>query len=125
MGKPTDQELDVSVAGMLRFGVTLSALVVLAGGLLFLRHPWSAIPDYSHFRAGDSSLRTLSGIVRGAVRLSPQSIIQLGLILLIATPVARIAFCVVGFARQRSRLYVLISLTVLIILLFSLVNSVL
>jgi uncharacterized membrane protein len=125
MGKPTDQELDVSVAGMLRFGVTLSALVVLAGGLLFLRHPWSAIPDYSHFRAGDSSLRTLSGIVRGAVRLSPQSIIQLGLILLIATPVARIAFCVVGFARQRSRLYVLISLTVLIILLFSLVNSIL
>jgi uncharacterized membrane protein len=125
MGKPTDQELDVSVAGMLRFGVTLSALVVLAGGLLFLRHPWSAIPDYSHFRAGDSSLRTLSGIVRGAVRLSPRNIIQLGLILLIATPVARIAFCVVGFARQRSRLYVLISLTVLIILLFSLVNSIL
>jgi uncharacterized membrane protein len=125
MGKPTDQELDVSVAGMLRFGVTLSALVVLAGGLLFLRHPWSAIPDYSHFRAGDSSLRTISGIVRGSVRLSPRSIIQLGLILLIATPVARVAFCVVGFARQRSRLYVLISLTVLIILLFSLVNSVL
>ena len=71
------------------------------------------------------SLAAASGIVRGAVRLSPRSIIQLGMILLIATPVARVAFCVVGFARQRSRLYVLISLTVLIILLFSLVNSVL
>jgi len=82
MAKPTDQELDISVAAMLRFGVILSALVVLAGGLLFLWHPWSAIPDYSHFRAGDSSLRTISGIVRGSVRLSPRSIIQLGLILL-------------------------------------------
>jgi uncharacterized membrane protein len=123
MGRPTDQELDISVAGMLRFGVTLSALVVLGGGLLSLRHPWMAIPDYAHFRAGDDSLRTLSGIVRGALRLSPQSIIQLGLIVLIATPVARVVFCVVGFARQRSHLYVLISSAVLIILLFSLANS--
>jgi uncharacterized membrane protein len=123
MRRPTDQELDISVAGMLRFGVTLSALVVLAGGLLFLRHPWSAIPDYSHFRAVDSSLRSFSGILRGAVRLSPPSIIQLGLIVLIATPVMRVVFCVVGFARQRSRLYVLISFTVLMVLLISLANS--
>ncbi len=123
MGRPTDQELDISVAGMLRFGVTLSALVVIAGGLLSLRHPWLAIPNYAYFHAGNASLCTLSGIVRGAVRLSPQSIIQLGLIMLIATPVLRVVFCVVGFARQRSRLYVLISSTVLIILLFSLVNS--
>jgi uncharacterized membrane protein len=125
MSKPTDQELDIIVAGMLRFGVTLSALVVLAGGLLILRHPWSAIPDYSHFQAGDISLRTIGGIFHGAVRLHAQSIIQLGLIVLIATPVARVVFCVVGFIRQRSHLYVLISVAVLMILLFSLANSVL
>jgi uncharacterized membrane protein len=123
MGKPTDQELDIFVAGMLRFGVTLSALVVLAGGLLFLRHPWSAIPDYSHFQAGDISLRTIPGIFHGAVRLHAQSIIQLGLIVLIATPVVRVVFCVVGFVRQRSHLYVVISSIVLMILLFSLANS--
>ncbi len=125
MGKPTDQELDISVAGMLRFGVTLSALVLLAGGLLSLRHPWSAIPDYSQFQAGDISLRNISGILRGAVRLHPQSVMQLGLIVLIATPVARVVFCVVGFFRQRSFLYVAISSFVLIILLFSLAKSML
>ena len=123
MAKPTDQELDIAIAGMLRFGVTLAALVVLAGGLLSLRHPWTAIPDYSHFHAGDLALRTIPGIFRGALGLEPQSIMQLGLILLIATPVARVVFCVGGFARQRSRLYVVISSAGLLILLFSLANT--
>ncbi len=123
MRRPTDQELDISVAAMLRLGVTLAALVVLGGGLLSLRHPWSVIPDYSHFHAVGAPLRTLAGIARGAVRLSPPSIVQLGLLLLIATPVARVVFCVVGFARQRSRLYVLISSAVLTILLFSLAHG--
>jgi uncharacterized membrane protein len=93
MSKPTDQEIDISVAGMLRFGVTLSTLVVLAGGLLSMRHPWSAIPDYSHFQAGDISLRTIPGIFHGALRLHAQSVMQLGLIVLIATPVARVVCC--------------------------------
>jgi uncharacterized membrane protein len=120
MSKPTDHELDVSIAGMLRFGVTLAAVVVLAGGLLYLRHPWSAIPDYSHFNADGSSLRTLTGLFHGLVHLNPESIIQFGLLLLIATPVARVVFCVVGFARQRDRLYVLVSSIVLLILIYSL-----
>lgn len=123
MRKPTDQELDISVAGMLRLGVTLSALVVLAGGLLFLRHPWLPIPDYAHFSAGDSSLRSISGIFRGAVHLRARSVVQLGLMVLIATPVARVVYCVVGFIRQRNLLYALISSAVLMILLFSLANS--
>jgi uncharacterized membrane protein len=120
MSKPTDHELDVSVAGMLRFGVTLAAVVVLAGGVLYLRHSWSAIPDYSHFNAGGPSLRTITGIFRGLIHLNPESIIQFGLVLLIATPVARVVFCVVGFARQRDRLYVLVSSVVLLILIYSL-----
>lgn len=123
MGRPTDQDLEISVAAMLRFGVTLSALLVLAGGVLLLRHPGATIPDYGHFHAGDRSLSTLSGIVRGVFRLSAASIVQLGLILLIATPVARVVFCVVGFARQRSLLYVFVSSVVLLVLLFSLGSS--
>ena len=123
MRTPTDHELDVSVAAMLRFGVTLAALVVFAGGVLSLRHPWTPIPDYSHFHLADTSLRTVAGVFHGAIALSPASIMQLGLLLLIATPVARVAFCVVGFARQRDRLYVLISSTVLLILLYSLIRD--
>ncbi len=123
MSKPTDHQIDLSVASMLRFGVSLAALVVLAGGVLSLRHPWAAIPDYSHFNEDGTSLRTLSGIFHGFVHRNPLCIIQLGLVLLIATPVARVAVCIVGFARQRDRLYVGISSVVLAILLYSLTKG--
>jgi uncharacterized membrane protein len=123
MGRPTDQELDVAVAGMLRFGVSLAAVVVFAGGVLLLRHPWSAIPDYTHFDPDGPALRTLRGIVHGALHLDPRSIIQLGLVLLIATPVARVVYCVVGFARQRDRFYVLVSSFVLAVLIYSLTEG--
>jgi uncharacterized membrane protein len=94
--------------------------VVLIGGALVLRHPHASIPDYRHFTAAGPSLDTLPGIVDGVRHFSPAAIIQLGLVLLIATPVARVVFCVAGFARQRDKLYVGISMTVLLVLLYSL-----
>lgn len=120
MSKPTDQDVDISVAAMLRFGITLSAIVVLAGGALYLRHPFGPIPNYHHFQSAGPALSTIAGIFHGVLQLQPKSIIQFGLVLLIATPVARVVFCVVGFARQRSLLYVGISLLVLLILTYSL-----
>lgn len=59
------------------------------------------------------------GIVQGAVNFSPKSVIQLGLLLLIATPVARVILCVIGFARQHNTLYVAVSGVVLVILILS------
>lgn len=123
MSRPTDHDLDLSVAAMLRVGVTLAALVVLGGGILSLLHPWTTTPDYKHFEPGGPALRTLSGIARSAMHGDAQSIIQLGLVLLIATPVARVVFCVVGFARQRSLLYFGISSLVLAVLLYSLTKG--
>lgn len=123
MSNPTDHEIDLSVAAMLRFGVTLAAFVVLVGGLLYLRHPWAAIPDYSHFNSGQASRKTITGVLHGLIHLRPKSIIQSGLILLIATPVARVVICIIGFARQEDRLYVLISSVVLVILLYSLTKG--
>ena len=120
MSKPTDQDVDISVAAMLRIGITLAAIVVLAGGVLYLSHPWSPIPNYSHFRPAGRSLSTVSGIFGGLIHLHPQSVIQFGLLLLIATPVARVVLCIIGFARQRDRLYVLVSSVVLLVLIYSL-----
>jgi uncharacterized membrane protein len=65
-------------------------------------------------------LRTLRGIVRAALGLHPRGIIQLGLVLLIATPVARVAFSVFAFAVERDRMYVVFTLMVLGILILSL-----
>jgi uncharacterized membrane protein len=48
---------------------------------------------------------------------------QLGLLLLIATPVARVAFSVFAFALQRDRLYVVVTLAVLGVLAFSMTGG--
>ena len=59
----------------------------------------------------------------GVARFDAASVIQLGILLLIATPVVRVVFCVVGFARQRDRLYVAVSSLVLAILIYSLMSG--
>jgi len=56
--------------------------------------------------------------------LQPLSVIQLGLIVLIATPVIRVIACVVGFGWERDWKYVVISLLVLGLLLVSLIGTV-
>ena len=119
MSRPSDQDLDESVAVVLRIGVTLSAAVVILGGVLLSKHMLSAVPDYTHFHPGDPGLRSVMGIVQGSVNFMPKSLIQLGLLLLIATPVARVVLCVIGFARQHNILYVAVSTVVLVILILS------
>jgi uncharacterized membrane protein len=119
----TDKRLESSVSRMLLSGVILSALLVLFGGILYLRSRSTTTPDYRHFSASSTVLSSFAGIAHDAMDLDPDSVIQLGLLLLIATPVVRVAFCVVGFARQRDRLYVFISASVLCILAYSLVQG--
>jgi uncharacterized membrane protein len=120
MSKPSDHDLDISIAIMLGVGVSLAAAVVFTGGILLFLHPAAPPGTFTHFHPASPGLRTLGGILQGAIRFEPASVVQLGLLVLIATPVARVFFCVVGFARQRDQLYVAISSTVLLILLYSL-----
>lgn len=114
----TDKQLDAAIANMLRWGVTLAAVVVFLGGILSLRNLTAAAPNYAHFQP--TPFPTLSGLLHGVAHLDPASIIQLGLLFLIATPVLRVIFCIAGFALQRDKLYVVIGATVLLILLYSL-----
>ena len=62
-------------------------------------------------------------IVRNAMDLSGRGIIQLGLLFLIATPVARVVFSIWGFAEERDRMYVVFTVIVLAVLLFSLAGG--
>jgi uncharacterized membrane protein len=119
----TDKRMDLAIGKLLRFGVIFSAILVSFGGILYLRNPLRSAPKYSHFLAESTSLQRVAGVPRGAVHLDANSVIQLGLLFLIATPVARVAFCVVGFARQRDRLYIVISSSVLMILIYSLIQG--
>ncbi len=123
MKRMTDEEMEQSIAGMLRFGVSLSAVLVFLGGVLYLRHPWLKAPAYKRFVAENESLHALGPVFQGALHLDAKSVVTLGILVLIATPIVRVAFCVAGFARQNDRLYLLISTSVLAILMYSLMQG--
>jgi uncharacterized membrane protein len=119
----SDQKIEDVVGTLLRTGVTASAVVVFCGALVYLSHHAHTAVDYRVFRGEPAELRSFSGILHTAFRLQGQGIIQLGLILLILTPVARVAFSILGFAAERDRMYVIFTVIVLAILLYSLLGS--
>jgi uncharacterized membrane protein len=119
----TDEQVDRWIGGLLRVGVVLAACVVLCAGIWYLVTVGGHGPGYHVFRGEPTQLRTVSGIVKSASAGHPESWIQLGLLLLIATPVARVAFSVFAFGAQRDWTYVTITLIVLGILLYSLSSA--
>jgi uncharacterized membrane protein len=118
-----DQRVEEIIGNLLRYGVLLAALVVLFGAVLYLTHNSHSHPDYRMFRGEPSDLRHVRGILRDTAALRGRGVIQLGLLLLIATPVARVAFSIIAFALQRDRMYVVITSIVLIVLVYSLTGS--
>ncbi|MGI8772123.1 MAG: DUF1634 domain-containing protein [Acidobacteriaceae bacterium] len=119
--KTDDNVLDRRIGILLRSGVLISAAVTLLGGVLFLVRHGSVVPQYHIFHGQPKDLRSLTGIITGALHGHALAIIQLGLLLLIATPVARVVFSVIEFALERDYLYVVISGIVLVVLLYSLI----
>jgi uncharacterized membrane protein len=118
-----DQRVENVIGNLLRAGVILAAAVVLAGGVLYVAKYGSRRPQYGVFRGEPSDLRNASQIVDDAISLHSRGLIQLGLLLLIATPVARVAFSVIAFAGERDWLYVVVTLIVLAVLLYSLTST--
>jgi len=118
-----DQRMDNMIGNLLRAGVLLAAAVVFAGGVLYLFQHGASPVNYRTFAAGGADIRTLPGIVKSAAHFQSEGLMQLGLLLLIATPVARVALAAVGFYLERDRMYVVVSLIVLGVLLFSLLRA--
>lgn len=118
-----DKKTQAVIGSLLRIGVLMSAAIVLIGACLFLTRAADSTRTYNIFHGEPSELRSLAGIAHGAIRREPASIIQFGLLFLIATPIARVLFSAAAFALERDWLYVLITLIVLGILLYSLLWS--
>lgn len=116
----SDQRVEEIIGNLLRAGVIIAASVVLLGGIIYLIRHGRQAPNYRVFIGEPAYLRGVSGIIAEARALSGRGIIQLGLLLLVATPVARVIFSVAAFALQRDLVYVIITLTVLTILGYSL-----
>jgi uncharacterized membrane protein len=118
-----DFALEQRLGALLRGGVLLSALVTLVGGVMYLASHSGDVTHYHRFVGEREELRTVGGVVGGVLRGDSAAIIQLGVLLLIATPVARVFLSVLGFIKERDWLYVGCSLIVLGILVYSLAHG--
>lgn len=112
--------MDAVMGRLLQIGVTAAAALVVTGGVLYLARHATPTTDYRHFSGEPEEYRTLRGIWRDTVALHGRGLIQLGLLVLIATPVARVVFSVFAFLRQRDWVYVVVTVIVLGLLCYSL-----
>jgi uncharacterized membrane protein len=119
----TDQRVEQTIGRLLRNGLIIAAAVVVVGAVVYLIRHGAEKPDYRFFSGQPADLRTIGGILRETLDWRGMGLIQLGLVLLLATPVARVAFSVVAFALQRDRFYVVVTLVVLGILSYSIFHG--
>jgi uncharacterized membrane protein len=115
-----ERRMDEIIGRLLQAGVILAAVFVLAGGAVFLARHTTPVTNYQVFSGEPRELRTISGIFHEAMALQGRGLIQLGLLILIATPIARVIFSVFAFLYQRDWTYVFVTLIVLAILTYSL-----
>jgi len=125
--KPTgrfgDRRMEVIMGRLLQVGVLLASFVMLIGGILYTRAHHSETPDFRVFSSEPQNLRHLTGIIAGIKNLDSAAVIQLAVLLLIATPVARVVFALIGFTIERDKLYIVVSSMVLAVLLFGFLRS--
>jgi uncharacterized membrane protein len=122
-GLRRDQRVEQVIGTLLRGGVLLAVLVALPGGVLYVLGEGGSATSYGTFHGEPVDLRHAWGIVAEAFRWHSPAIIQLGILLLIGTPIARVLFSLVAFALQRDVTYVVVTLLVLAALVYGLVGG--
>jgi uncharacterized membrane protein len=118
-----DEKLESTVVYVLRAGVFISAALVLSGGIYYLSGNAPASGIFHKFDTGTLGSRDLAGIVKNISEFNSYGIIQLGLLVLIATPVMRVLFSLVTFILQKDRVYVTATLVVIAVISYSLFFS--
>ncbi|HTK48618.1 MAG TPA: DUF1634 domain-containing protein [Gemmatimonadaceae bacterium] len=118
----SDHDVEQVIGRLLQAGVVIASIVVIVGGAMLLVRHGAERPAFSVFRGESSHLRSIGATLRGVLAGDARAIVQLGLVLLIATPVARVALTLAAFAAQRDRLYVAMTAVVLVLLLVGLVS---
>jgi uncharacterized membrane protein len=117
----SDEHVEQFIGRLLQFGVLLAAAVTIIGAILLLARDGGTVADFRVFKGATSNLRSIGDVLRGVAALDGRAITQLGLVLLIMTPVARVALTLWAFVRQHDRLYVVVTTIVLVLLLYGLV----
>jgi uncharacterized membrane protein len=122
-GSFDDTRMETVMGRLLQVGVLLASIFVALGGAMYLKAHYGSVPDYRVFASEPIGLRDPGQLFEQVVRGDGVAVIELGVLLLIATPIARVVFAVVSFALERDWLYVAISAVVLVILVFGVVHS--
>ena len=118
-----DERVERALGTLLRHGVLIAGAVTVLGGFLALTRGGGAAANFATFHGEPEPFRSIAGIVSGARGLDPRSVIQLGIVCLIATPVLRVALSLVAFAMRRDRIYVVVTAIVLALLAVSLFSA--
>jgi Predicted membrane protein len=118
-----ERQVELFISWLLRIGVMVSAALVIIGmAMSFSNHP---LYRSSHAELGALTSasgiypHTVTSVLRSVREGHGQGIAMLGLLLLIATPVFRVAVSVILFARERDVLFVVMTSTVLALLILS------
>lgn len=112
--------MEQAIGRLLRAGVIISSAIVLLGAICFLHRHSHEPASFHTFQAVAAVYRSVRATAVAATHFDCRAVIQLGLLFLIATPVARVAFSLVAFAAERDWIYVAVTSVVLAILVSSL-----
>jgi uncharacterized membrane protein len=119
------RQVELAISYLLRIGVMASLAVVVIGTIVtFAHHPdyLSSKTELRRLTARDAAFpESVSDSAKAAVEGQGRGIVILGLLLLIATPVMRVAVSIIGFVYEKDWIFVVITTTVLVLLLFSFV----
>ncbi len=119
----SEQHLELLLSNILKYGVLIASAIVLLGGILYLiRHGFEPA-DYHIFRGTPSEFRSVEGVINAILAGSRRGIIQLGLLVLIATPILRVVISLLAFIWRRDLIYIIVTSLVLAGLTYSLVGG--
>jgi len=117
---PAEKErMELTVARLLNLGLLLSTLVIVSGGVLLVIEQGATPIDFKNLHGQALTLASVPSIVVAAATLDARAVIEIGLLLLVATPIARVALSIFLFLKKADYLYVGITGAVLAILLFA------
>lgn len=119
-----DADVKLMIGTLLRWGVIVSMSVVFCGGIIYIYRHGNETASYQKFIGEPTFLKSIPGILQGVLAGKGRAIIQTGILLLIATPIARVLLSVYSFLLEKDYLYVGITLIVLSIIVFSMLSGI-
>ena len=118
----TPRQMEMFIGRMLRVGVFTACAIAIVGGILYIVQNGGTQVDFAEFTSS-MAVESIGDVIRGVLVLDAISVIQLSLLILIATPIMRVVVSVIAFAIEKDYLYVIITLVVLSIIIFNIFNG--